>query len=96
MVKTKNYQLADTLIQLTEKTMLNCPFFPTTNITDFITIGTIRFVNTVDEVSGYASEISRNRFIDEIIKLARELVKAQMISDKLYKWKEPYKGQVLK
>lgn len=91
MVETKTVMLPENAIK-TCKRIAVIEGFPTDNITDIIVIAISRFYNDIEKAS--KTKDSFEKFVNDVIKETRELIKEKMMSDKLYGWTEESKEKI--
>lgn len=83
--------LPEDLYKSIEETMRQDPF-PFENITTFAVIACMTFQEGYTDACKNNAE--KNKFISELIKLTKHLVREGLISEKLYGWKDVYREKL--
>lgn len=66
--------------------------FPFENITTFVIIASMTFQQGY--IDSCKKESDRTKFVTEVTKICKHLVKQGLISDKLYGWKKEFRGKM--
>jgi len=91
VVTTKTVMLPENAIKRCKK-IATIDGFPTDNITDIIVIAISRLDSDIDKA--VKSNDDFRKFVNDVIKETKDLIKDKMMSDKLYGWKEEYKEKL--